>query len=177
MCPTSSSHALDVLYVQWKGSSEALAKDVRPVFLALIPLAMERKISVAIVTFSRKVDMIRSVLRVCFPDLADSIPVRGCDDTSKLAPVCNQLGKQSHMALAVEWLTEKSPTLEISRNSTLLIDDDSKNVRAALKEKVRAILFNPQDLDRYLLDTAGFVYVLLSLLSHHPSYLFPFSIT
>jgi hypothetical protein len=51
------------------------------------------------------------------------------------------------MALAVEWLTEQFG-LEISRNSSLLLDDDSKNIRVALAEKVRGILFNPSDIDR-----------------------------
>ena len=40
----------------------------------------------------------------------------------------------------------------ITRNSTLLIDDDSCNIEAALSNSVRAILFHPDHSDRLLPD-------------------------
>ncbi len=52
-------------------------------------------------------------------------------------------GKQPHMASAVEELEGEHERI-ITKQTTLLIDDDSKNVRCALRDGVRAIWFNPR---------------------------------
>lgn len=48
----------------WQGTAEELATHVRPLFKHLILAACEANMSVAIVTFSPQVPMIRAVLQV-----------------------------------------------------------------------------------------------------------------
>eukprot|EP00560_Eucampia_antarctica_P000862 CAMPEP_0197834266 /NCGR_PEP_ID=MMETSP1437-20131217/21820_1 /TAXON_ID=49252 ORGANISM="Eucampia antarctica, Strain CCMP1452" /NCGR_SAMPLE_ID=MMETSP1437 /ASSEMBLY_ACC=CAM_ASM_001096 /LENGTH=69 /DNA_ID=CAMNT_0043438821 /DNA_START=370 /DNA_END=579 /DNA_ORIENTATION=- len=59
-------------------------------------------------------------------------------------------GKQSFMASAAEEFEAKYPKIEITRNTTLLVDDDSNNIRLALKNGVRGIWFDPHDSDLLL---------------------------
>ena len=57
------------------------------------------------------------------------------------------MGKQEHMASAAEELLAK-PALgvsDVSKSTTLLIDDDPKNIRMSLKDGTRAIWFNPRE--------------------------------
>lgn len=56
-------------------------------------------------------------------------------------------GKMNHIASAAEELT-CDHGVDITRSSTLLIDDDSKNIELALDNSVRAILFAPDDPNR-----------------------------
>jgi hypothetical protein len=64
-------------------------------------------------------------------------------------------GKQAHMASAVEEL--ETTGVEITKATSLLIDDDGKNVRTALRDGVRAIWLNPDQPDRLLTDIARLV--------------------
>lgn len=41
---------------------------------------------------------------------------------------------------------------DVIKASTLLIDDDPKNIRLCLKDGVRGVWFNPMDLERLLDD-------------------------
>ena len=62
-------------------------------------------------------------------------------------------GKQPFMASAVEELLRKcSSDVEIQRCTRLLIDDDPDNIRIALNDGVRGILFNPKRSQGHLLD-------------------------
>ena len=62
-----------------------------------------------------------------------------------------KLGKQPFMASAVEEF-ETIGNVEISRNSTLLVDDDPQNIKLALKDGVRAILFLPHKSHNFFKD-------------------------
>jgi len=48
------------------------------------------------------------------------------------------------MAGAVHDISTVVKNVEISRSTSLLIDDDATNVRIALENKVRALYFNPE---------------------------------
>jgi hypothetical protein len=62
-------------------------------------------------------------------------------------------GKQPFMASAVEEILQKgSCNVDIQRCTTLLIDDDPDNIRIALNDGVRGILFNPKRSQCHLLD-------------------------
>jgi hypothetical protein len=52
-------------------------------------------------------------------------------------------GKQKNMASAADELSTLHPNREITRGSTLLIDDDVNNIKIALNHQVRAVYFNP----------------------------------
>lgn len=60
----------------WAGTADELKTKIRPFFKHLIPLAIERNMCVAIVTFSPQVFLISEVLRLQFPSIASRIPIR-----------------------------------------------------------------------------------------------------
>jgi hypothetical protein len=139
----------------WKGSMEELFPHVRPVFCDLIQAAVAHDIQVAVVTFSVQTPYVRGVLDyICGIQASQQIPIRGGDRSwqYKGSGASMMEGKQSHMASAVEELESRcgdgddddARVLEISKNTTLLIDDDARNIRAALRDGTRALWFNPK---------------------------------
>lgn len=140
---------------RWKETLPELAEHMRPIFLQLVPLATQRNIRVAIVTFSPQTKHIRDVLEHVFPtEIADMIPIRGNDHSWNYVGNGMKMGKQEHMASAAEELMAK-PALgvtDVTKITTLLIDDDPRNIRKSLKDGTRAIWFNPRDPDRLLDD-------------------------
>ena len=58
------------------------------------------------------------------------------------------------MASVVEELHRKTQlgVVEVTKRSTLLIDDDPKNIRLCLKDGVRGVWFNPMEPERLLDD-------------------------
>ena len=58
-----------------------------------------------------------------------------------------KMGKQQHMASAAEELMAK-PALgvtDVTKYTTLLIDDDVRNIKKAIKDHVMGVWFNPLD--------------------------------
>lgn len=127
----------------WKGNATDLSTHVRPLFKQLIHAAVQSGIKVAVVTFSPQVGHVLDVLEITFPEISGSIPIRGDDRSWSYEGNGSKHGKQGHMASAAEELLAMHPNLEISRNSTLLIDDDANNIKIALHDGVRAIWLNP----------------------------------
>jgi len=65
-----------------------------------------------------------------------------------------KLGKQEHMASAAEELMAK-PALGVSvvtKSTTVLIDDDPRNIKKSLKDGTRAVWVNPREPNRLLDD-------------------------
>lgn len=133
---------------KWEGSPNDLAFKVRPFFLVFIPLCLANSIRVAIVTFSPQVKLITDLLHQVFGDQAELIPVRGedCSWGYRGGGCCE--GKQKHIASAAEELVVSNALsgLKITRASTLLIDDDLKNVFVALDAGTRAVLCDPANI-------------------------------
>jgi hypothetical protein len=131
---------------QWKGSMEELFPHVRPVFCDLIQAAVAHDMQVAVVTFSVQTPYVRGVLDyICGIQASQQIPIRGGDRSWQYKGSGSLDGKQSHMASAVEELESQcAAEVELSKNTTLLIDDDARNIRAALRDGTRAIWFNPK---------------------------------
>ena len=140
---------------RWKGSASDLADRVRPVFLRLVPEATRRGIRAAIVTFSPQTSRIREVLEASFgADASDAMPIRGNDGTWAYAGNGMRLGKQEHMASAAEELMAK-PTpgaTDVTKGTTVLIDDDPRNIKKCLRDGTRAVWLNPMDPNRLLDD-------------------------
>lgn len=131
----------------WRGTVPELASKVRPFFRILVPLAIEHGILIAIVTFSGQTHVISSVLHHEFPSVADRITIRAEDKSWVYQGGGSLEGKQSHMASAAEELGDANGKT-ITRNSTLLLDDDANNIRIALSNKVRAIRFIPENIQK-----------------------------
>lgn len=133
-------------YGLWKGSAEALAGHVRPVFRAMLQVAMEMKdLHVAVVTFSGQVDLIRDILKIVLGSarLADRIHIRGASGkwNKKLPLDVPREGKLPHLASV---LLTISPSIIIDRavkRRVLLIDDDKRNIESALRSGYRAATF------------------------------------
>lgn len=134
----------------WGGTIEEMSSFVRPMFRNLIPLVHEAGIQIAVVTFSPQVKTISQVLEHLFPNFASSIPIRG-HDRSWAVEGCLH-GKQPHMASAIEEIYSLAPDFEITRNSTLLVDDDDNNIEVALDEGVRAVWLDPNHPDDFFDD-------------------------
>jgi hypothetical protein len=136
---------------RWTGSLEELIPHVRPVFAQLIQAALLNNIHVAICTFTSQIKLVRGVLDYMVGiEAAQKIPIRGGDRSWQYKGGSLE-GKQPHMASAVEELETTRRELyydtvlvEISKKTTLLIDDDSKNIRFALVDQTRAIWLNPK---------------------------------
>mmetsp|Transcript_622 Transcript_622/g.1004 ORF Transcript_622/g.1004 Transcript_622/m.1004 type:complete len:244 (+) Transcript_622:16-747(+) len=131
---------------RWKGTALELTEHMRPVFLHLVPAATNRNIRIAVCTFSGQTKHIRDVMEYVFPNIAELIVIRGNDETWKYHGNGFKRGKQEHMASAVEeLLTEQAlGVTEVTKATTLLIDDDPKNIRISLNDRTRAIWFNPK---------------------------------
>jgi hypothetical protein len=131
---------------RWDKSQEELFVHVRPVFAQLIQAAVEDDdMHVAIVTFTRQIHLVRGVLdHMVGPEASQQIPIRGGDRSWDYKGTGSKHGKQPHMASAVEELESRNPGLQINRATSLLIDDDTKNIRHAFKNQTRAIWFNPE---------------------------------
>jgi hypothetical protein len=127
---------------RWNGTLEELLPHVRPVFAQLIQAALANNIHVAIVTFTTQIKFVRGVLESITPH-AEKIPIRGSDRSWSYNGEGSQEGKQPYMASAVEELEHKSSDIRISKQTTLLIDDDARNIRYALADGTRAVWFNP----------------------------------
>eukprot|EP01031_Cornospumella_fuschlensis_P032803 gene32803-39658_t len=134
------------------GPAKDLAIDVRPMFKEFVPAILERNIFLAIVTFSAQVDKIRDVLTIVFgEEVSRSIVIRGREDSWRITGVRDQGGKQSYMASAASELSNHY-NVEITKGSTLLIDDDPNNIRRALGAGVMALLFKPDKPESLLED-------------------------
>lgn len=130
---------------QWAGTAEQLAPFVRPVFRNLLPVLFASGLCIAIVTFSGQRELIEKVLQITFPQYASQIVIRA-RDKSWGHPGGSRDGKQRFMASAAEQL-ERDFGREITRSSTLLIDDDRENIKIALENGVRALWFIPEEPD------------------------------
>ena len=128
---------------RWNGTLEELVPHVRPVFAQLIQAALANGLHVAIVTFTTQIKFVRGVLEAIIPAHADKIPIRGSDRSWSYNGEGSQDGKQPYMASAVEELEHRSNDIRISKQTTVLIDDDARNIRYALADGTRAVWFNP----------------------------------
>ena len=71
-------------------------------------------------------------------------------------------GKQQFMASAAEFIRNER-NIEVTRNSTLLVDDDEKNVFISLNNLVRAVKFDPNNPNSY---DCTYIYIHTSKLIH-----------
>ncbi len=129
---------------RFKGTISELSSYVRPLFEHLITAAHGNGIKIGIVTFSPQTENIAQVLEMVFPDFASEIVIRGRDHSFHYEGNGMKQGKQPFMASACEELLAKNPEMTITKNTTLLVDDDSNNIRLALRDGVRAILLDPK---------------------------------
>lgn len=129
---------------EFRGSSKDLAMKIRPCFLRLVPCLLDGNIAVAVVTFSAQTELIREAIQLAFPLYWSKIVIRARDKTWGDMGDKAMYGKQKFLASAAEE-SERIFQFDIARNSTLLIDDDQKNIRIALRNKVQALLFIPDN--------------------------------
>ena len=142
---------------RWKKTMDELKIHVRPQFRELLTASIEHDIHVAVVTFSKQPTLIKEILETIVGiENAARIPVRGNDHSWQYHGVGSRHGKQAHIASAVEEL-EQSGEVEITKKTTLLIDDDDRNIRHALRDGTRGILFNPNKPGNLMGDLANLV--------------------
>lgn len=143
----------------WPGQAIDLVPHARPDLCRLIAAALSTgNIHVAIVTFSRQPAMVKQVLEGALGlEMAEKIPVRANDHSWQYSGAGSRDGKQAYMASAVEELLRRNEGVEITKSSTLLIDDDEANIRLAIDDGVRAVWFCPKKPHRLLQDLLNLV--------------------
>jgi len=142
----------------WPHSLQALVPHVRPEFRDLLRAVIASNIHVAIVTLSCQPSLIKGVLEELLGDeQADKIPVRGGDGSWSYTGTGSKDGKQAHLASALEELHQSCSDIEITKGTTLLIDDDHRNIRIALNDGFKAIWLDPSKPENLLQDIANMV--------------------
>jgi hypothetical protein len=142
---------------RWVGSLEELLGHVRHEFKQLITASLQKNIRVAVVTFTAQISFVKGVLEaIVGPEEAARIPIRGNDRTWSYQGNGSRDGKQAYIASAVEEL-EQSGDAKITKSTTVLIDDDRRNIHHALSDGTRAIWFNPDKPHHLLRDLARLV--------------------
>eukprot|EP00538_Stauroneis_constricta_P007051 CAMPEP_0119561588 /NCGR_PEP_ID=MMETSP1352-20130426/18043_1 /TAXON_ID=265584 /ORGANISM="Stauroneis constricta, Strain CCMP1120" /LENGTH=213 /DNA_ID=CAMNT_0007609821 /DNA_START=126 /DNA_END=767 /DNA_ORIENTATION=- len=143
-------------YGRWKDTVPALIPHIRTELKQLILLSVQNDIQIAIVTFSPQIRIVRGILEAIFaddnPEFAQTIPIRGGDRSWEYKGNGSLNGKQPHIASAVEELEHRDRSIEITRSTTVLIDDDDKNIVVALNEGTRAVWLNPKKPHRLFKD-------------------------
>ena len=81
--------------------------------------------------------------------------IRGGDRSWKYEGEGSKKGKMAHMSSAVEEISQHNPNVQITKSTTLLVDDDANNIKTALKEGVRAIWLNPNNSRQLIQDVKG----------------------
>mmetsp|Transcript_50486 Transcript_50486/g.99727 ORF Transcript_50486/g.99727 Transcript_50486/m.99727 type:complete len:179 (-) Transcript_50486:493-1029(-) len=133
---------------RWFGSAEELATSAREEFKNLVPVLLDSDIHVAIVTFSGQRNLIEQVLRLSLGDkYASRIIIRARDGSWGNGG--SREGKQKYLASAAEEF-ERLHGIQITRSTTLLIDDDQHNVEIALDRGVRGLWFIPEEPENLL---------------------------
>lgn len=143
---------------RWQGTHEDILPHVRAFFPPLLEAALLNNVHVAVVTFSPQVNLVRHVLNHYLGnELSRKVPIRAGGHFSYTGSGMQE-GKQAHMASAVEEIESSSDgDIEITKQTSLLIDDDVKNVRIAFRDGVRAILLNPDQSETVLEDIATLI--------------------
>mmetsp|Transcript_4762 Transcript_4762/g.8107 ORF Transcript_4762/g.8107 Transcript_4762/m.8107 type:complete len:262 (-) Transcript_4762:20-805(-) len=118
---------------RWKGTAEELSDHVRPEIQCFLNSAFNRRIDAAIVTFSTQIDLIGNVTGQTFP--GQYIPVHGWYTAKD--------GKQLHLVRAINDINAANGNRKISNATTILIDDDKRNIKKARKEGYRTIWYDP----------------------------------
>ena len=144
----------------WTDTAEALAREVRPVFKALIAQALAAGLEVGVATFSSQPELIAHVLALAVPcEGIERVVVRaglravaGVDEpvvevTSEVRArfMAHGSGKQGHIASIVQRVEARCGGRQLQAHEVWLIDDDENNVVQARRNGMQAALFNPNE--------------------------------
>lgn len=160
----------------WQDTAEILAQEARPEMVELLPRLVEANdIYVGVVTFSSQPKMVRAVVESMLPlstgttaGCSAVFPIRGVDGSWKTPKSIHrdemwwnvdsedmeeeQEGKQPHMVSAIQELEFLVPNLEVTKSTTVLIDDDPDNIRIAKDNAIRAMWLDPDNPERLFSD-------------------------
>lgn len=146
----------------WTRSAAALSAYTRRFFVLLVPLLLEARVAVAIVTFSPQVELIQEVLRLSFPaDVVEQLVVRGDDknwslsheQTADFLPLWQADGRHLDRHYKLPFMISAALQVGEARGSpvcnrdTVLIDDDAVNIRVANDSGVIGVFFDPEEQD------------------------------
>ncbi|KAE9301743.1 hypothetical protein PF008_g22660 [Phytophthora fragariae] len=147
---------------RWTRSAAELRAHVRRFFLLLVPLLCEADVSVAIVTFSPQVALIRDVLRLSFAaSVAEQLVVRGDDrswslahaQTTDFAPLWQTDGRHLDRKFKLPFMISAALEVQgrrgavVRNRDTVLVDDDAVNIRVANDSGVVGVYFDPKQQD------------------------------
>lgn len=133
---------------RWWGSVEVLARNVRPLFKTIVPLALEAGIEVCIVTNSAQTTLISKVLKRAMPCDTSKIRIRGGEKSVLVTETgdmdtANVQGSRKNRHIASVLSAREGAA--VVPHEVLLIDDDELNVAEALEHGLRAVVFSPDN--------------------------------
>lgn len=134
---------------RWRSSADELYAHVRPEFQCLIGGCLDHGIHVAVATFSTQKDLVDDVLKRSIPFATRlsgdvDIPIFGGNDRVKNY----RDGKQSQLLLAMDYFNKQrndysSGSPRQTPASTVLVDDDGRNIAVAQSDGYRTIHYDP----------------------------------
>jgi hypothetical protein len=135
---------------QWRSSAHELALHVRPEMKCLITKSIRKGLFCAVTSFSKQEQLIKEVMGEAIP-LAKNTTVVGGRNRSE------EQGKRKQLKAAMD--SYRNDVSSLAPSTTILIDDDTYNIRRARDDGYYAIWFNP--------DNAGDLFeAILTLLPH-----------
>ena len=148
----------------WTETLKELQKHVRPEMKQLMEsILAKQSMHMAVVTFSGQITLVRGVLdSIVGESSSKNIPIRGADGSwlepyptrgwwPEDADLNYDEGKQPHMLSVIQEL-EKKEQAQITKESTVLIDDDTYNIEVAQSNGVRGVILDPKDPSRLFED-------------------------
>ena len=136
-------------YGKWKDNPKKLVKYVRPIFIKFIKKCIQRKINIAIVSFSPQEQVIRTVLNNIFGKQSKKILIKTTNQKYKPDKIFCKINRKKlilkrkvPMILSVCNKIYKKKKIIIMPHQILLIDDDYNNINIAKKSGFKTYLFN-----------------------------------
>ncbi len=126
---------------QWTQGEHALVRHVRPHMQCLLRNGLLQGLHVAIASFSAQEALIRETLRLALqPVNITKMIVVGGDNYSE------ETGKCRHLRTIRAVLAESSDS--VTSSTTILIDDDKRNIRLADADGYQSLWFDPDHPER-----------------------------
>lgn len=136
-------------YGKWNDNPKKLVKYVRPIFIKFIKKCLQRKINIAIVSFSPQEQVIRIVLNSIFGKQSKKILIKTTNQKYKPDKIFCKINRKKlilkrkvPMILSVCNKIYKKKKITIMPPQILLIDDDYNNINIAKKSGFKTYLFN-----------------------------------
>jgi hypothetical protein len=124
----------------WQSTPHALVPHIRPQMKCLIETALQKGLHPAVASFSIQEQLIQETIKEGIP-MGRNMTVRGGENWS------DPNGKRKQLAAAISYVAQTSGEANLSPSNTILIDDDTNNIRIAEKDGFYSLWFDPDNVE------------------------------